>query len=431
MHYRRGWICVFLFLLTTINYADRVALSVAAKPISIEFGLTPIQMGYLLSSFLWMYVVCLIPVGLLVDRFGGKLVNSLGIALWSAATVLTGFAPNFLVMMGTRIVMGMGESTSWPASNRIIREWFPASERGFANAIFGAGAAAGPAVGALAVSVIVGTWGWRASFMIAGAVGFAWLAAWLLLFDQPDRVGWLRPAERDRILAERDGHAVTPALAGQPASPLWHLLGLRSVWGLFLTQGCEVYGGYMLLTWLPGYLQQAKGLSVMNAGMLTAVPFAAASVLGILLGRISDHVLTREAVQAGRRRTMLAVMLVGAACILVVPFIDALWLIILILACVRAMGLAGSALNFALVTDLVRSRADIGKVTSITVLGGNTFGLMAPIVTGYIVAITGGFDRAFMVAGILPLIGAVATFTMTRRPIAPRLAGGPTPYFAS
>ena len=78
MHYRRGWICVFLFLLTTINYADRVALSVAAKPISIEFGLTPIQMGYLLSSFLWMYVVCLIPVGLLVDRFGGKLVNASG-----------------------------------------------------------------------------------------------------------------------------------------------------------------------------------------------------------------------------------------------------------------------------------------------------------------------------------------------------------------
>jgi nitrate/nitrite transporter NarK len=116
---------------------------------------------------------------------------------------------------------------------------------------------------------------------------------------------------------------------------------------------------------------------------------------------------------------MLAVMLAGAATILVVPLINELWLIITILACVRAMGLAGSALNFALVTDLVRSRADIGKVTSTTVLGGNSFGLMAPIVTGYIVEITGSFDKAFLVAGILPLIGAVATFTMTRRPIMP------------
>jgi MFS family permease len=355
-------------------------------------------------------------------RVGGKLVNGLGIFLWSAATVLTGFAPSFLFMTATRVVMGIGESTSWPASNWIIREWFPASERGFANAIFGAGAAAGPAVGALAISAIIAVWEWRAGFVVAGGIGFIWLAAWLVWFDRPERVIWLHPNERDRILAERDGHAVSPAMAQQPASSLRHLLGLRSVWGLFLTQGCEVYGGYMLLTWLPSYLQQAKGLSVMNAGMLTAVPFAVASLLGILLGKISDRLLTREAVQSGHRRTMLAVLLLGASVILAVPLIDPLWLIILLLACVRAMGLAGSALNFALVTDLVHSRADIGKVTSIIVLGGNSFGLMAPIVTGYIVEITGGFDRAFMVAGILPLIGALATFTMTRRPIIPRLA---------
>jgi ACS family glucarate transporter-like MFS transporter len=426
MSYRRGWVCVFLFTLTAINYADRVALSVAAKPVSLEFGLSPVQMGYMLSSFLWMYVVCLIPVGLLVDRFGGKLVNGLGIGLWSAATVLTGFAPNYLFMLGTRVAMGMGESTSWPASNRVIREWFPASERGVANAIFGAGAAFGPAAGALIISWIVGTWGWRAGFIAAGSIGFLWLAAWYLLFDKPERVGWLAEAERDRILAERDGHDAPRQIEG-PVSSLSYLLSLRSVWGLFLTQGCEVYGGYMLLTWLPLYLQQAKGLSVMNAGMLTAVPFGIASVFGILLGRLSDKMLTREAVHAGQRRTMLAVLLIGAAGILSVPFVNELWLIIVILACVRAMGMAGSALNFALVTDLVRSRADIGKVTSITVLGGNSFGLASPIITGYVVAFTGSFDRAFFVAGILPLIGAAATLSMTRRPIHPQvsLVGAP------
>jgi MFS family permease len=429
MHYRRGWVCLFLFTLTMINYADRVALSVAARPVSIEFGLSPVEMGYLLSSFLWMYVLCLLPVGLLVDRFGGKLVNGLGIGLWSAATVLTGFAPNFLFMLGTRIVMGMGESTSWPASNRVIREWFPATERGIANAIFGAGAAAGPAIGAIAISWIVAAWGWRAGFLVAGSIGFVWLAAWYTLFDKPERVRWLGPAERDRILAERDGHDA-PREAEGPVSSLWYLLSLRSVWGLFLTQGCEVYGGYMLLTWLPSYLQQAKGLSVMNAGMLTAVPFAVAAVLGVLLGQLSDRILTREAVHAGRRRTMLALLLIGAAGILLVPFIDALWLIILVLACVRAMGLAGSALNFALVTDLVRSRADIGKVTSITVLGGNSFGLASPIITGYVVALTGSFDRAFFVAGILPLLGAAATFSMTRRPIRPEVLLAPAPGLA-
>ena len=119
---RRAWVCGFLFTLTFINYTDRVALSVAAKPISTEFGLSPVEMGYLLSSFLWTYVLCLLPVGLLVDRFGGKAVNAGGIALWSIATICTGLSPSFWFMAGTRMVMGMGESTSWPASNRVIRE---------------------------------------------------------------------------------------------------------------------------------------------------------------------------------------------------------------------------------------------------------------------------------------------------------------------
>jgi ACS family glucarate transporter-like MFS transporter len=320
----------------------------------------------------------------------------------------------------------MGESTSWPACNRVIREWFPASERGLANAIFGAGAAAGPAIGAVLVSAIVAWLGWRAGFLVAGSIGFIWLAAWLLAFDRPERVSWLRQAERDRILNERDGHA-KPA-APQGASPLWHLLTLRSVWGLFLTQGCEVYGGYMLLTWLPSYLQSAKGLSVLNAGMLTAVPFGAATVVAVLLGRLSDRLLSHNAVHAGRRRTMLAVMLVSAASILAIPFIDSLWLIVPILAFARSTGAAGSALNFALVTDLVRNPADIGKVTSITVLGGNSFGMMGPIVTGYVVALTGSFNCTFAVAGVLALIGAAATLSMTRRPIEAYLAlGGKAP----
>ncbi len=415
MHHRRLWICVFLFTLTLINYTDRIALSVAVTPIAAEFGLTKVEMGWLLSSFLWMYVLCLIPVGLLVDRFGGKVVNAAGIGIWSAATVLTGFTTGFISMATTRIVMGMGESTSWPACNRVIREWFPASERGFANAVFGAGAAAGPAIGAVVVSAIVAWLGWRAGFLTAGGIGFVWLAVWLFVFDRPERVGWLRPAERDRILAERDGAA--RSATAQPASSLWYLLTLRSVWGLSLTQGCEVYGGYMLLTWLPNYLQTAKGLSVMNAGMVTAVPFGAATVVAVALGMLSDRLLSRDAVHAGRRRSMLAVMLVSAASILLIPFIDDLWLIVLILAVARSTGAAGSALNFALVTDLVRNPADIGKATSITVLGGNSFGMMGPIVTGYVVGLTGSFNGTFAVAGVLALIGAATTLTMTRRPI--------------
>jgi MFS family permease len=158
-------------------------------------------------------------------------------------------------------------------------------------------------------------------------------------------------------------------------------------------------------------------LSVLNAGMLTAVPFGAATVIAVLLGLLSDRLLTQTGVHAGRRRVMLAVLMISVSSILLVPVLDSLWAIVAVLAVARSAGAAGSALNFALVTDLVRNRADIGKVTSITVLGGNSFGLMAPIVTGYVLALTGSFNGTFAVTGVLALIGAAITLLMTRRPI--------------
>jgi len=427
MNKRRLWVCVFLFVLTTINYTDRVALSVAAKPVSVEFGLSPIEMGYLFSSFLWMYIVCLIPVGLLVDRFGGKVVNAGGIALWSAATMLTGFSTGFAFMAATRVVMGMDESTSWPASNRIIRERFPTKERAFANAIFGAGSVAGPAIGTVAVTTVVGLFGWRAGFYAAGAVGFLWLVAWWAVFDQPERVTWLTDTELATILSERDGEVVrTETPPG--ASSLGRLLSLRPVWGLFLTQGCMVYGGYMLLTWLPSYLRRAKGLSIMNAGFVSAVPFGVAAVVSIILGRVGNWWLTSADVHSGRRRSMIALMLMGPALMLAVPYLNSLTSIVVVLSISASMGWTASALNFALVTDLVRNPADIGKVTSITVLGGNSFGIMGPIVTGYVLAITGSFNATFAVAGVLPLLGAICTLTLTRQPIEPQFrTTGPTP----
>ena len=122
---RRYWVYALLFLLATINYVDRVALSVAAKPISAEFSISAVQMGYLFSSFLWLYLICLIPMGVIVDRFGARAVNACGMALWSMATMGTGLAGSFISLVGSRIVMGVGEATTYPAGGRVIREWAP------------------------------------------------------------------------------------------------------------------------------------------------------------------------------------------------------------------------------------------------------------------------------------------------------------------
>src|SRR5580693_1357940 len=89
VHFRRGWVYVLTLALVTINYMDRSALGVVAQAVRGEFGLSPVQMGYLFSSFLWTYALCILPIGIMLDRFAARNINSIGIALWSLAMAAT------------------------------------------------------------------------------------------------------------------------------------------------------------------------------------------------------------------------------------------------------------------------------------------------------------------------------------------------------
>ena len=426
MGWRRGWISLFLFSLAMINYVDRVALSVASKPIAQEFGLSPVAMGYLFSSFLWTYLVCLIPMGILVDRLGTKTVNAAGIALWSAATMMTGTAWNYASLITTRLAMGIGEATTFPAGGRVVREWIPAGERGLTNSIFLAGTQAGPSVGAVIVAWVIGAVGWRGSFFVVGAVGGIWLVAWLIWFDTPERVSWLGDEERAKVLDERD--AETKALEQKTrGTRVLDLLRTRTMWGLALAEGCAVYTQYLFLTWLPSYLQTTRQLSIVKTGLFTAVPYAGAALLGIALGRISDRLLKRDEVGEGRRRRMGVVMMLSSAVILFTPFVDDIE-VILALFTLSLTGMATAiSLNFSLVNDLLRNHEDSGKAMSILIVGGNSFGIAAPIVTGYVIQSTGSFNWAFGIAGLLLVAGATLLLTMTREPIRiPAAAGVPS-----
>jgi len=413
---RRVWISVFLFTLAMINYVDRVALSVAAKPIAAEFGLSPVEMGYLLSSFLWTYLLALIPMGILVDRYGSKTLNAAGIAVWSAATMLTGAAGNFASIVATRLAMGLGEATTFPAGGRVVLEWIPAGERGVTNAVFMAGTQAGPAFGALLVAWIASRFGWRLSFAIVGAVGFVWLACWLVWYRLPEKCRWLSDAERDMIVRERDASSANLAQSSG-AGRVLALLSTRTMWGLALAEGCAVYTQYLFLTWLPSYLQTTRHLTLLESGVHTALPYAAAALCGIGLGRASDRLLTRDALGQGRRRSMGVVMMLLSSVILLVPFVERVW-ILQVMFTISLTGMATAiSLNFSLVNDLLRNPQDAGKAMSILVVGGNTFGVAAPIVTGHVIQRTGNYDLAFAIAGVLLVTGATILFTMTRQPI--------------
>src|SRR3984885_6958929 len=412
---RRAWICAFLFALQAINYADRVALSVVAKPVASDLALSPVAVGYLLSSFLWSYLLCLIPMGILVDRYGAKVVIGAGIAIWSLATVLTGGAWNVGTLIAMRLVMGLGEASTHPAGARVVREWIPASERGIANAIFISGSYAGPALGAMLAAWISDMAGWRTAFFVVGAIGFGWLAAWLIWFGSPETVTWLSEDERAKIIRERN--AGTAAFNERSkASQILRLLQKQTIWGLALTQCCAVYTQYLFLTWLPNYLQATKHLTILKTGLFTAAPYAAAAVLIILLGIISDRLL-RGGVATGGRRLVVVGCLLGSSIILVAPWVDnAAILLTLITLSLTGMGTAVS-FNFALLNDQLKSPQDVGKAMSILVIGGNLSGAAAPIVTGYVIEATGSYDWAFGIAGFFLIAGSVIALTMTRNPV--------------
>jgi MFS family permease len=420
--YRRGWIALLIFTVVIINYIDRIALSVAARPIVAEFGFSPVQMGYLFSGFLWTYVVCLIPLGLLVERIGIKNMVGGGIAIWSTATALTAAASGFASILAARLAMGASEATTFPACGGAIRQWFPERERGFVTTLFNGGSSAGPAIGAILTAALVSSFSWRTAFVVLGAIGFVWLSAWWIWYGSPEEVPWLSETERTKILAERNGIGVAASKAPPPPSSLGYLLSQRSVWGLVSTQACLVYTAYLFLTWLPTYLQSTRELSTMNTGYLTAIPYLCTVVLGVTIARISDRVLTSQDIQAGRRRNFIAAMAVLAMTILLAPVVDGLWQLLCVLTLVLTGATTGSGLNFTLASDLLRNPRDVSRVVAITSFGGNFFGLISPIITGYVVAGTGGYTWAFRIAAALLFCGCLATLSLTRRPIEPQHA---------
>lgn len=415
MRYCRAWIGVFLFTLAMINYMDRIALSIAAKPIAEEFHLSSVGMGYLFSSFIWSYALFLIPVGLLIDRYGAKRIGGLGILVWSTATALTGAASSFVTLMAARLVMGAGEAVSNPVGGKVIREWIPATERGTTTAVFNSGSYAGPAICSIVLAALVASLGWRWSFVIAGGIGAVWLLAWYCFYGKPEDVRWLSEQERAHILQHRDGEKGAATGKGYG---LKKLLKTPTLWGLALTQGCNVYTQYLFLTWLPSYLQEARHLTLAKSGVVTAIPYAMAVVLCIGLGKLSDLYLKKGGgVSSGKRRNVIALSMLIASCILLIPFADSTFGLVAISSLTLAGIASTTSLNFSLLNDMLPSTGDVGRAVAFVVMGGNLFGMLAPVVTGYVIQASGGYNAAFVIAGSLLLVGAVIALTMTRKPM--------------
>ncbi|MGH9673384.1 MAG: MFS transporter, partial [Bryobacteraceae bacterium] len=198
----RWGIAAMLCLATMINYADRLALSVVSVEVRREFSLDERDYSHILSLFMLAYAIMYAGSGYIVDRLGTRRGFSVFILGWSVAQMLHGLAVGKWSMGACRFLLGLAEPGNWPAAAKAVAEWFPASQRALGVGIFNAGSSLGSAIAPPMVAFITGLYGWRASFLITGALGLVWLCAWLLIYRSPEGAG--QAAEAGRPQAEVD-----------------------------------------------------------------------------------------------------------------------------------------------------------------------------------------------------------------------------------
>jgi ACS family glucarate transporter-like MFS transporter len=406
-----------LFLVTTVNYADRATLSIAGPALSKELGLDPVAMGYVFSAFGWSYVIAQVPGGWLLDRFGSRWVYAFSIMIWSLFTMMQGSIGFFsgasavVALFALRFLVGFAEAPSFPANARIVAAWFPGNERGTASAFFNSGQYFATVIFAPLMGWIVHDFGWRYVFYVMGVIGIFMGLVWIKTVYAPKDHPDVNEAEFDYI---KEGGALVdldaPGVKTDDTGPKWdyisQLLSNRMMLGVYIGQYCINTLTYFFLTWFPVYLVKERGLSILQAGFVATLPALCGFIGGVLGGVISDAILQRtKSLTLARKIPIVGGMLLSMA-IIGCNYVDTQALVVGFMA-LAFFGKGIGALGWAVVSDT--SPKEAGGVS-----GGlfNTFGnlssITTPIIIGYILAATGSFSGALVFVGLNALLAAVA-----------------------
>jgi MFS family permease len=403
---RRWMIGILLGSGVLINYIDRINLSVAAPQLQHDFQLSPGELGLLFSAFFWSYAVLQVPGGMVLDRFGVKPVGRCGALLWTAASAITAVSSGFAGLFAARALLGVAEAPAFPASQKATGYWFPRDERARSTAIFDSAAKFSNVIGVPLVAFAIVNLGWRWGFAVTAALSFLYFLAYWWLYRDPSEDRHLAPEERDYITA--GGATPEGVAAGGNSAMLGYLLRNRKVWGLTIGFAAYGYSFYLFLTWLPGYLEQALHMSILKSAGFTTIPWIFATLSDLLIGgflvdaligRGHDETKVRKAVLVGG-------MLMGLTVFGAVMTTNPVWAITWITLALT--GLSAAAPVGSSLVSLIAPRGGTGTIGGIVNFANNLMGVAAPVVTGFIVGMTHSFAGAFLVAGVMLVIGIVA-----------------------
>ena len=401
---RSKWLVVFLLALgMVIAYVDRMNLSVvlAYRDFKDLFHLSDTDRGLLSSTFFWTYALLQIPAGWVIDRYGAKRPYAIGFALWSLASAAAGMVHGIGQLVATRLILGVGESVSTAASLRWIRFNCREDQRGLATGILFSGTKLGAAIGAPVTVFLIDRYDWRMMFVILGLGGLVWLVAWMgIVRDE-------RPA------------AVTNT--ADTGVRIRDLLRSPAIWGIVLGTFAYNYFIYFCLTWLPAYFTEARHLSPQSMSLFTMFSFGGMAGVGILAGWVADRIIAsgHNPIRVRKTFTLLGFVLASTE---VVGMLAKSNEVALFFAIFSLAGLGLTTANYWALTQTIFPKSAIGRMVGIQNCASNLSGIVAPIVTGWLIRTTGGYGAAGIAILVVLAIGVTSYGLLVRDDAGERLS---------
>ena len=391
---RRWTIVGLLFSASMINYLDRAALSFALPLITMELHLAPEIKGLLLSCFFWSYSLMQVPIGWAADRFNLRWLYAAAFTVWSVAQGLTGLAGGLAMLIGFRILLGIGESIYLPGGTKIVNLLFARNERGLPSGLFDFGTRTGLVLEGILIPWLLTHYGWRRTFMIIGVLALLWLIPWFLLF--PSRL-------QSRTNPAAAGSETTiQQLFIQPLQALTN----RNLIGICLGFFCFDYYWYVLVTWLPDYLFNIRHLGIFNAGLCSSVAFLTFGLSQPAGGWIADRLIQQGWDETRTRKGILTIaFFCGLFLIAAVRVSDTKTAIgFLLAACLVGLSQA----NISVILQSCAPQRDVGIWTGFENFFGNLAGIVAPLAIGFLIKQTGSYVPGFMLGSIVLVVGLLA-----------------------
>jgi MFS transporter, ACS family, glucarate transporter len=405
----RYLILAMIFIVTVFNYVDRATLSIAAPAMRVDLGFDAVTMGIAFSAFGWAYTSMQLPGGVILDRFGSRLVLGMSLVIWSTFTFLQGFvdlfSSAFLALFVLRFMMGVAESPAFPANNRLTVMWFPRHERGLATAIFQSAQYFALAAFTPLMVLLLNSFGWQHVFFWTGGAGILIGLLWFRFVHEPRRDKRVNQAELDYIEAGGGlpdmGEIKTPFSWAR----LRAISANRMMAGIYLGQFCLTSITWFFLTWFPTYLIEAKGMTLLKVGLVAAIPPVAGCLGGMIGGVWPDWMLKKGFSLTAARKTPIICGLLLSSSIVVANYTQSISLVILVMSIAFFAKGVGN-LGWCIVGDVSPKHA-MGTSGAMFNFCGNIASIITPIAIGLLVK-GASFDAALVYIAAMGLLGAFA-----------------------